>query len=302
MTDDDQAAQPLQRRILLRGGAVLAGAAGATVLGAALAPSTASAADGDPVLAGKDNTETTSTSLTITSGSTPALTLSNPNGPGLRLSLIDNDWEGNLAAGELAGNEFGPLAGVDFGNGPETTYLATGKDLDMIPVAVAVPPGRLLDTRSAAGRTGIVRSSSSALSANGMLKANSWIDVAVLGSDDGFEVSAAFLNAAVIDPTKNGYLTVYPPGDRPNVSTINFRTGVNLSNAAFVGVGEVYQGRYLVRIHSSQTTHILLDLSGAVLALASSGAEPSSKAMRRRTVRQAKRAALLKQSLQRSRR
>ena len=40
----DPSGQPLERRFLLRGGAVLAGAAGATVLGAALIPKTAEAA------------------------------------------------------------------------------------------------------------------------------------------------------------------------------------------------------------------------------------------------------------------
>lgn len=305
MTPDDQIERPLDRRLLLRGGAVLAGAAGATVIGAVVGPSAANAADGGSVLIGRSNAATASTTLTSAPGGNPTLSLTNTNGPALRLNSLSQDWNGVLAAGDIAGTDFGPLVGVDYGGGtgPETSYLLTANDLAFIPLASALAvPRRLLDTRPTSRRGNIVqKSSTTAIDSSGRLTANSWIDVYVDDATAEFEMSAAFVNVTVIDPVANGYLTVYPPGNRPGVSTVNFRQSVALSNGAFVATG-VYTTSYVVRVHSSQTTHVLLDLSGAILATASSApaAAAASANMKQRSVRQGKRAAVMKARLQRS--
>lgn len=291
-------APALQRRFLLRGGAVLAGAAGITAVGAAMGSSTANAADGAPLVLGAlDNTETSTTELTITGDPSPALTLTNIEGAALRLTPLDNDFSGPLEPGDLVGTQVGPLVGVDYGDGSEVDYLVTGSDLDYIPITVPVSPERLLDTRSARGRSNILRGSSAApLDTAGRLKANSWIDVAVSPADDGFELAGVFVNTASGSSLGNGYLTVYLPGDRPGVSTINFQKGMSVANGALVQPG-IIDGVYAIRIHTSQATHILLDLSGVIISAPTSGAMVTSQARQRRTVRQAKRAAKMRKSL-----
>ena len=107
MTHDDtitntEVERPLDRRLLLRGGAVLAGAAGVTVIGAAMGASTADAADGDSLLLGQQNAATLTTEITLggaLGGDPPTLTLTNYSGPGLRLTPTSGDYEGacNLA-------------------------------------------------------------------------------------------------------------------------------------------------------------------------------------------------------------
>jgi hypothetical protein len=300
MTHDEQSERPLDRRLLLRGGAMLVGAAGATVVGAALGSTTASAADGAPVVIGRSNTGTVPTVLTTTAGAAPALSLVNKNGAALRMTALPGEFVG-LGVGDLAGSDFGPLVGVDYGQGAgvETTYLLTPNDLPFIPVATPQEtPKRLLDTRNSTGRLGILnRSSSTALDSQGRLTGNSWIDVKVDPSNADFELTGVFLNVAVVEPVANGYLTVYRPVTRPNTSTINFRSGVSLSNAAFVGPG-TSANFYVVRIHTSQTAHVLLDYAGSVVNSAAAPASVSSVATTRRQ-RQSKRTTAIRTALQR---
>lgn len=301
MTKEQPTDRPLGRRTMLRGGAVLAGAAGATVIGAALGPATAEAANGDAVKLGQNNSATLTTKLSVTSNTEPTLSLSNEFGPGLHLNVLANNYSGELVPGDIVATKLGPLVGVDYA-GPETTNLATGKDLDFLYLPTAQTPTRVLDTRpgKSPGLVNILRKSSdSAVDGQGHLTAGSYIDVGVSSTAGGALLSAAFLNVTVIDPAGNGYLTVYPPGTRPDASNINFRTLVNLSNAAFVGLGEVVGESYVVRIFSSQTTHLLLDVSGAVMALdpyGTAGAAAQSTAARR-AARRDKRAALLRKNL-----
>jgi len=287
----------LRRRSLFRGAAVLAGTAGVATL-TTLAPTPAAAADGDAVQVGGSFSGSSPTSLTITPGEDPVLELTNTDGAALRLNLLDEDWDGALEPGDLAATASGPLTAVDYGNGPRTTYLATGVDLAATPVPVPIPPVRLLDTRSKAGRASILRSSSRAtLDSQGRITPNSWIDVS-LGSAEGEALlSAAFVNLTAVAPTAGGYLTVYAPGARPGVSSLNLNRGVTLSNAAFVALGTVYQDDYVVRIFSTTTAHVLLDLSGVVVALNPLGAEGRAGVGDRRSTRQARRAAALRKSL-----
>ena len=138
----------LNRRFLLRGGAILAGAAGATAIGAALIPSAAQAADGQFAVVGQPNTSNLPTAFTIgaADGSeSPTMSLTNTSGPSLLLPPTGPNYNGGLAVGEIAGTNDGLEIGVDVGLGAQTTWLATGLDLDQIPVVLpdrAVPLGR----------------------------------------------------------------------------------------------------------------------------------------------------------------
>jgi hypothetical protein len=295
----------VDRRLLLRGGAVLAGA---TVLAAAGRTPEASAADGDELVLGESNAASSSTTLTSTpAGDSPTLVLTNASGPTLRLSTVADTFEdGDLEVGDIANTDLGPVIGVDYGAGLQVDILATGADLALMPTPVALAPERVLDTRTAGGRASIVRgSSANPLTAAGKVKGGQWIDVAVESAVEDFALSAIFANITVVSPEGNGFASVYPAtgGPRPAASTINYRTGESLANAVFVGLG-VVEDAYVVRIYTAQTSHLIFDLSGGVIAAAIQGpgatARSAGGTKNRRAQRQAKQAARIKDSLRRS--
>ena len=258
---------PVARRGLLRGAAVAAGAAGAVALGTAR-PQEAAATDGDMVLLGQAQSGLTTTTLRIEEefrNSEPTLGLRNSNGPSLFLEPLAPEWDGELAVGAVANTTVGPLVGVEGDDsGPLTTYLATGLDLAALPLPVAITPTRLLDTRVAAGRSNILRSSPGAFDGSERLKGGAWVDVALDAADGGFTIAAAFLNLTSAKSAGAGHLTLCPPGPKPTPSSLNFAEGVTIANAAFVGVG-VVGTHFAVRIFASTTTHVILDIAGGTV-------------------------------------
>ena len=231
----------LQRRRLLRGGALLAGAVAVTAAGT----TKAEAADGDQVIVGNDHTGTDTTSLTIDNQQAPTLGLANGDGPSLRLSPLANEWEGSLDTGEIANTYAGPLIGVSAGSGssPVTTYLATGLDLAALPVPVPYDDvDRILDTRSAAGRARVLATSSSPYTTGSRLKPGAWLDIAVGMGDGDFTLEGVFLNVTSIDSLNDGFLATYRPGPRPQVATTRFKKGVVETSSAFMALGVVAGG------------------------------------------------------------
>jgi hypothetical protein len=279
--------RPLDRRFLIRGGAVLAGAAGVTAIGAALAPTKADAADGGNVVLGQINDSLSTTTLRIDNpggGADAALALQNTNGPSLALQPLDQNWDGALDVGEIANTEVGPNIGVDYGDGAVTTFLATGVDLTN---TYPIPAERLLDTRSASGRARVVGSSSAPFDAVGRLKARAYVDVAIAGAED-VALVGVFLNLTAFESTAGGFLEIYTPGTRPNRPTLRYQRNVAVANHAFIGP-EVAGGSYRVRIYASQPTQILLDLVGAITGFPpSGGAAIAAAPARRLAARQAK--------------
>jgi hypothetical protein len=281
---NDPIERPLDRRLLLRGGAVLAGAAGVTAIGAALAPSVAQAADGQFAVVGESNTSQSTTSYTINApdgSEQPALSLANASGPALRLDPVGPNYNGNLALGEIAYTLRGPEVGVQQGLGVQTTWLATGLDLDQIPIALPIVPERLLDTRVEGGRSQIKTTSADAFDSNFRLTAGAWMDVAIIPS--GFYgLDAAFVNVTAVKPVREGFLTVYPPGARPLASTVNFEEGKTIANGAFILTGIAVEDKdwYVIRIFTTAVTHLVVDLTGVTLR-GVSGANPSQRGLAR---------------------
>ncbi len=286
----------VNRRYLLRGGAVLAGAAGIAAIGAVKAPS-ASAADGQFAVVGQPNTEESSMTLRIdgvAGGPDAALQLLNANGPSLELEALDSDWDGDLEIGEILNTTTGPLVGLeDFEGEPATGYLATNFDLDMMPITFPVLNERLVDTRSPGLRAGIVQSSTAAFDASGRLKAGAWMDIAVAPTEELFTFGA-FVNLLVVGPLASGYAFAYYPDTRPLGSSVNFARGETVSNAAFVALGVV--GDYFAfRVFTRATTHVVVDLSGLV---ASSVPGPGSGVGARVAARQGRRAGAARRRIQ----
>src|SRR5690349_4359136 len=162
------------RRRLLRGSVLAAGAAGVAVAASALP---AHAADGEPVLAGRQNAADATTTLTVGDGSDPALALENGDGPSLYLQPLVAEFATELELGQIANTELGPIIGVDTTVGHATTFLATGVDLADLPTPYALPtPIRVLDTRTAAGRARVVRTSPNAFDSKFRLNRGAWLD------------------------------------------------------------------------------------------------------------------------------
>jgi hypothetical protein len=301
----DPSGQPLDRRFLLRGGAVLAGAAGATALGAALIPKTAEAAV-EYVRLNDVSTATAQSTITLgatdgpTAGSAlPSLRLNNAGGPQLSLQALRANWDGGLALGDIANTTQGPKIGVDYGNGLEVDYLVTGQMLESIPYVVPLPYMRLIDTRKASQRDRIIATSPGALDAKSRLTKGGWMDIALFPFGMDYTVFSVFINLTVAKPEKLGYLTAYAPDQAaPDASTVNFSPGNNLSNAAFVAVS-VVQEAFAIRIAASQTTHVVIDLSGVEI---NSVGQAGANAKRVPAVLQARRAnqAKLLKKLQKS--
>ena len=63
---------------------------------------------------------------------------------------------------------------------------------------------------------------------------------------------------AVTNPDAAGFLTVYPCGDRMNVSSVNYTAGQTVSNAVLVPVSATGT----VCFYSLEPTDILVDLNG----------------------------------------
>jgi hypothetical protein len=280
----DPIERPLDRRLLLRGGAILAGAAGVTAIGAALGPSVAQAADGQFAVVGESNTSHSTTSYTINApdgSEQPALSLANASGPALRLDPVGENYNGNLALGEIASTLRGPEVGVQQGLGAQTTWLATGLDLDQIPIAMPIVPERLVDTRIAGGRSGIKTTSANAFDSSFRLTAGAWLDVAIIPSDF-YGLDAAFVNVTAVRPVKGGYLSVYPPGPRTPTSTVNFEEGKTIANGAFIlaGIAAEDNAWYVIRVFTTAVTHLVVDLTGVTLR-GVSGANASQRGLAR---------------------
>jgi hypothetical protein len=260
-----EAAPALRRRDMLRRGAVLAGAAGAAAV--ALKPGSAGADDGDNLVLGQGNASSVATTLTVggdAGGVEPALALENADGPSLRMNALSHTWAGQLAVGEIAGTDLGPIVGVETAFGATTTYLVTGVDLANMATPFASTPTRVLDLRTESGRAGIIRrSAADAIAADGKLRAGQWIDVAIAFTGPDFSLDAVFANLTVVKPMRAGHAVLFPPGVLPATSNVNFLTGQTVANAAFVAAGVVQQ-HHAVRLHTAADAWFVLDVTGGL--------------------------------------
>ena len=269
---------PVQRRNFLRGGALLAGATAGAVAISAASALPASAANGQTVTVGGDLTGTAATKLTVTTPDVPVLTLTNSRGPALALPPVADTWSGDLKVGELASTELGPYVGVDDDEGGSTAaFLATEFDLATVPSPMAFRTDRRLDTRYASGRTNILRTSSGAFDSAYRLKAGAWVDISIATDADDYVLDGVFLNLTSTGSTGNGYLFAYPPSPdpRPNGSTTSYTKAVTTANSCFAAI-EAVGTAYAVRIYTSATSHVLVDLNGWVVSAGIGPAAPAS--------------------------
>ncbi|MEX2627555.1 MAG: CAP domain-containing protein [Ilumatobacteraceae bacterium] len=120
-------------------------------------------------------------------------------------------------------------------------------------VFTALRPTRLLDTRSTSP-------SLNPATAATRVAPDAAVSLKLAGSygipDDARAVA---LNVTAVTPAAPGYLTVYPCGDPPASSNLNFDpTDLAVANGAVVGL----DGDGAVCLVANQATHVLLDISG----------------------------------------
>lgn len=116
---------------------------------------------------------------------------------------------------------------------------------------VALNPSRVFDTRNGLGGVPV-----------GRILAGAELEVDVTGRfgvpDDG--VGAVILNVTAVAPLANGHVTVYPCGDRPLTSNLNYLAGRTVPNAVLAPVSP--DGT--VCFSSFAATHLVVDISGYV--------------------------------------
>ena len=255
------------RRGFIRAGAIAAAATAGAVAASAASAQNASAADGDPITVGGTFTaDNRTTSLEVTNSTKlPTLRLTNPTGPSLMLNPISDGQDLMLPLGGLAGTKTGPLIGLADDTGAVfTSTLVTGVDLAAMPTPLAIAPSRLLDTRYASGRGGLIAPAAGTFDSSHRLVGGKYLDLFVGDADQDVTLQAAFLNITVTGALANGYIAAYPPGPRPTASTLNYVPGATIANGAFVALG-VIGAAFAVRIYSFATSHVIVDLTGAAV-------------------------------------
>ncbi|MEV4541581.1 fibronectin type III domain-containing protein [Micromonospora echinaurantiaca] len=136
----------------------------------------------------------------------------------------------------LAGSEVSPVTQAE----QPVTVAAPGGSL------TAVPPARLLDTRSGLG-------------APPAATRQVTLTVTGRGGIPSADVAAVALNLTVTQPLGPGFVTAYPGGTaRPTASNLNFLKGQTVSNLVVVPVGP--EGT--VVLYSSVVTHLVADAAG----------------------------------------
>jgi len=120
------------------------------------------------------------------------------------------------------------------------------------PVAAAdelVPldaPRRLLDTR-AEGSTAFAADESRTVQIAGL-------------ADVSGDASTAILNVTAVRPGASGFLTVYPCGDVPNASNVNYVRNRNTANTVIAALDDIGN----VCIYSSSATDVIVDVTGSL--------------------------------------
>ncbi|HEY0237871.1 MAG TPA: hypothetical protein VGC37_04425 [Friedmanniella sp.] len=284
----------VQRRRFLRGGALLAAAAGGAVAASATSALPAAAATGDTLKLGSANVAGATTSVEADGASVTALQLTNTKGATLQLvSLGEDVGDLDLPLGTIANSDFGPYIGLSDGDGGTYRgYLATGDDLSTVASTVPVSPRRIWDSKAKKG-TVVGKSSSSAIDSKGRLVKGAWVDLKVAATDDDTTPIAAFLTVASSGSSKDGFFSVYAPGDRPS-GTISafFLKGKTMAGTAYAELG--LDGKaFTVRVYASQTTYVTVDLSG-LTSYGYPGPDFSEPAARRASGRAARKASARK--------
>jgi hypothetical protein len=147
-----------------------------------------------------------------------------------------------------------------------TSAFAAVGDFSADLVFTPVTPCRILDTRGAGARTGLMPALSTRLF-YGVSSTNNFPgqggdspNCNVLFSTD---VAALVLNFTVVTPTTGGYITAYPSDAavRPLAATVNFAAGAVVGNNATLKI-EQTSGNGGFYIYTTSALHVVADVVG----------------------------------------
>ncbi|NYF54622.1 hypothetical protein [Micromonospora purpureochromogenes] len=251
------------RRTLLRRAAVTGGAAVAATAVTAANATPAAAATGDPLTIGLANQASNETVLHSTApGAT--LVLQNDSGASLHLKRQDitsPTWGDIYPTTAGLAHVTTTSTGAPVRNEVLTTANAT--------MLVPIPPTRVLDTRSAAGRARLLEGANQ-IDSQGRAVAGAWLLVhldGIVNYGDGL-----IGNVTVAKTEKGGFATVYGRGAAPGASTINWwGAGQLLSNGVITQVGawstangDYYPDTVAIWVQKSATA-VILDVTGLLV-------------------------------------
>lgn len=250
----------LDRRSLLRRAGTVAAIAGGAAVVQAAAGGVAEASAGGTAVLGANDAGVNTTSITSTSTTDSTLNLTNTGSAHSPLSLTASPAGYTALATKTAGelyNDSGDLFYVEPNINPGGSLVFTEATANQV---VGITPIRMLDTRTAPGRTFVIQplSGPSPLNASGQLLARRWLQLDMTSLATFYE--SAFINLTAVAPTAGGYLSIAPQepaaGAAPATSNLNYVKGVTIANAA---VAPTIDGS--LWIYSFSTTHILVDVN-----------------------------------------
>jgi HYR domain/Right handed beta helix region len=161
-----------------------------------------------------------------------------------------------------------PASGTEFPVGDNTVTCTATDSADQIAETtftisvspysdlIAVDPARFLDTRGTGSNVTI----DGIAQGEGPVPAGTSITIPVAERGDvTADAIGAMVNIAAINPSGNGYVTLYPCTDEvPTAASLNFEAGVSISNATFVELSDDGD----VCAFASNTTGLALDVVG----------------------------------------
>ncbi len=171
----------------------------------------------------------------------------------------DNDGTGDACDSDQGVNVLATLVGAP-PSAPTVTPPSTpptiappGTTTPAPAVLQTVAPDRLFDTRPGEPQ-GAVLVAKQPISATGVLRLN----VTGVSGVPTSGVAAVSLNVTVTDPTRPGFITVYPCGTRPLASNVNFTAGQTVANTVITPVSNTGE----ICIYTNTTTHLVADING----------------------------------------
>ena len=132
-----------------------------------------------------------------------------------------------------------------------TGYIPTGSDY------VPLTPARVLETRTGPGLSTI----DDEFESLGVRAGQSEIELKITGRGGvpATGVDAAVINIGAVKPAGTGFFTVYPCGERPLASGINYGVG-NIANEIIAKLSP--EGT--VCVYNQTATHIIADVTGYI--------------------------------------
>ncbi len=126
-------------------------------------------------------------------------------------------------------------------------------------------PARLLDTRTGAGAPA------------GVVAADATVELTVTGTHGvPATASAVVVNVTAVDPTHDGYVTVYPcDAPRPNASNLNLRAATTTPNLVIAKTSATGT----ICLYSSAPTHLLADLNAVLGSGGGTTGDPDSSVL-----------------------